>query len=80
MANFVNGGQFVPAASTESGRSRAGDSTPTILAERENFTSEQSERLHKRPEGATSQARLHRDFGEERLSPREDVKLSLSAQ
>ena len=51
-------------------RSRVGDSTPTILAKRENFPSEQSERLHKRPEGASSQARLLRDFGE-------DVKKSL---
>lgn len=32
------------------------------------------------PKGATSQARLHWDFGEEQLSPREDVKLSLTAQ
>jgi hypothetical protein len=35
------------------------------------FTSEQSERLHK--QGVTL-------LGEERLSPREDVKLSLTAQ
>ena len=31
---------------------------PSTLAKRANFTSERSERLHKRPEGATSQARL----------------------
>ena len=62
-------------------RSRAGKTTPTILAERENFTSEQSERLHQRPKGVSSQARLP-EFGEdvkkslrllseERLTPRE---------
>ena len=41
-----------------------------LTREARSFTSERSERLHKRPKGATSQARLHRDFSE-------DVKKSL---
>jgi len=70
-------GRTCPATAALSGfaflltrQSRAVKSTPTILAKRENFTSEASaKRLHKRPKGASSQARLP-DFGE-------DVKKSL---